>query len=263
MAVVTLLTDFGTQDEYVGLLKGAILSVDPHAVIVDLCHAIAPQDVRAAAWMLRASFAFFPAGSIHLAIVDPGVGTHREIVAARCQGHILLAPNNGLLWPVLEACSSVPLRRVENQSLFRNPVSRTFHGRDIFAPVAGHLSQGMPFQQVGAELMHERLEVLDPQGHPSVTADGVQGTVVAIDRFGNLITNIGVNDLAALRSEKVSIVLAHHRINGFAETYAGNPLSEPVAVIGSRNCLEIAVNCGSAAERLGIGKGAPVMVRRG
>ena len=260
MAIITLLTDFGVQDEYVGVLKGAILSADPLAVIVDLCHAVGPQDARQAAWLLRASYCFFPEGSIHMCVVDPGVGTDRKIIAAQCRGHLFLAPDNGLLRPVLDDCATPVIHQVENRSLFRHPVSRTFHGRDIFAPVAAHLSRGLPIRQLGRTLEVKALNILDVTGNPKVSGDSIQGTVVSIDRFGNLITNIAERDIAAFGSVSVVIRLQDHRIVGLSETYAGHAASEPIAIIGSRKCLEIAMNCDSAADRLNVSKGASVLV---
>ena len=134
MTVVTLLTDFGTQDEYVGVLKGVIISINPAVAIIDVTHGIAPQNVVAAAYALKAAYSFFPKGSTHVAVVDPGVGTQRDIVAVRCDGHIFLAPDNGLLAPILKEHSPEEARRVENENLFRLPVSRTFHGRVLRAP---------------------------------------------------------------------------------------------------------------------------------
>ena len=262
MAVITLLTDFGAQDEYAGVLKGAVLSVDPSAVIVDLSHGICPQAVDQAARMLAASYAFFPTGSIHVAVVDPGVGTSREIIAVRYHGHYFLAPNNGLLWPlVLESPSSAPVFQVENKTLFRHPVSRTFHGRDIFAPVAGHLSKGVPLDQLGRLLPVERVKKLEVQIPELTSGSEIRGLVVSVDRFGNLVTNIGASHLAGLKSGKLLIDLSGRQIEGVADSYADGKPSAPVALLGSRGCLEIAVYAGSAADLLNCGKGTPVAVR--
>ena len=262
MTPITLLTDFGTHDEYVGVLKGVILSVNPNATIIDLCHHIEPQDVASAARMLKASHTFFPRGSIHAAIIDPGVGSAREIIAARCGGQIFLAPNNGLLWPLLNNRTKVSIRQVENNSLFRHPVSPTFHGRDIIGPVAGHLSKGLDFDQLGRQIIFDELQMLHLPKPVRNSHGDLEGMVVSIDRFGNLITNIPVNDLEGLNPETTVIRLQDHRIQGISKTYANGSSTDPIAVIGSRNYLEIAINRGSAAEQLHIALNAPVAVSR-
>ena len=262
MAIVSLLTDFGHRDEYVGVLKGVLLGEDPNATIVDLCHRIDAQDTLAAAWMLRAAVPFFPDGTIHLVIVDPGVGTDRLIVAAKSQNHVLIAPDNGILMPVLKAWPPLDIRRVENDTWFRSPISGTFHGRDIFAPVAGRLSAGAPFDAVGSPVSLEALQPLQNDSALTVTHDEIRGVVVAIDRFGNLITNIDKSDLAHLSSASVVIQVGAHRLAGIAPNYAQVRHGQPVAVIGSRNCLEIAVNCGHAASTLGVGKLDVVRLRQ-
>ena len=160
MAIVTLLTDFGCCDEYVGVIKGVVLSIHPGASIVDISHDMDPQDVVGAAHVLRAAFSWFPQGTVHVAVVDPGVGTQRAILAARCDGHLFLAPDNGLLSPVLLSGSSVAVYAVENPALFRHPVSRTFHGRDIFAPVAARLAMGLPLTSVGPSIGADRIQSL-------------------------------------------------------------------------------------------------------
>lgn len=149
MSVITLLTDFGTQDEYAGVMKGVILSLHPAALIVDISHQIAPQDVMQAAYMLRSSWQYFPAGTVHVTVVDPGVGGKRDILAAQYKRHFFLAPDNGILSMLAEEGDFQSLIRVENSGYFRNSVSRTFHGRDIFAPVAAHLSMGVKPENFG------------------------------------------------------------------------------------------------------------------
>jgi S-adenosylmethionine hydrolase len=266
MAIVTLCTDFGTRDEYVGVLKGVILSVNPSATIVDLSHRIPPQDVVAAAYMLCASYIYFPEGSVHTAIVDPGVGTARAIVAARFQGHMFLAPDNGLL--PLMFCGAEPAEvvQVDNQDLFRQPVSRTFHGRDIFAPVAAHLAKGIELKAVGHAIAPSRLQRTDQDTPHFDPAVGIKGHIVGIDRFGNLITDIGLSLLDRLTSDvmngEIETQIGDHRILGLVNHYAEGSSGRPVVLIGSRGCLEIAVNCGNAAEALRATRGDGVCVKK-
>lgn len=266
MAIITLCTDFGTRDEYVGVLKGVILSVHPTATIVDLSHRIPPQDVVVAAYMLRASFVYFPEGSVHTAIIDPGVGTERAIVAARFQGHTFLAPDNGLLPLMCSGGAPTEVVQVDNQDLFRQPVSRTFHGRDIFAPIAAHLAKGTELKEVGHAIAPSRLQRAgydNPHFDPAV---GIKGRIVGIDRFGNLITDIGLSllDRLAFDTENGTIEtqIGEHRILGLVNHYAEGASGQPVVLIGSRGCLEIAVNCASAAETLRASRGDGVCVKK-
>jgi S-adenosylmethionine hydrolase len=266
MAIITLCTDFGTRDEYVGVLKGVILSVHPTATIVDLSHWIPPQDVVAAAYMLRTSFLYFPEDTVHIAIIDPGVGTAREIIAARYRRHLFMAPDNGLLPLMLNGDAPDELVQVDKRELFRRPVSQTFHGRDIFAPVAAHLAKGFELKAVGQTIAPSRLQRLDHDGPCFDTAVGIAGHVVGIDRFGNLITNIGLALLDRLELDdsdgSLETRIGRHRIVGLVNHYAEGVSGEAVALVGSRGCLEIAVNCGSAAETLRASRGDDVWVKR-
>ncbi len=261
MTIISLLTDFGTRDEYAGVLKGVIAGINPAAVIIDVTHGIAPQNVTAAAYALKASFPFFPQGTIHMAVVDPGVGTQRRIVAAQCMGHVFLAPDNGLLFPVIAAHSPHALYRVENENLFRQPVSRTFHGRDVFAPVAAHLSKGLPVKALGRPLDFSQLRPLAVQEPRKNISGELEGQVVGVDRFGNLITNISDKHLGAMGPGKLSIFIGDHAIERLTDSYAQGPPGVPLAIIGSRACLEIFVNGGHAAGFLNMGQGQVVHVK--
>jgi S-adenosylmethionine hydrolase len=266
MTIVTLLSDFGTRDEYVGVVKGVILTVAPQVTIVDIAHHIAPRDVPAAADMLAAAFPYFPSGSVHLAVVDPGVGSARRIVCAEAAGHRLLAPDNGLLTRVLAEHAVQRVHQVTNTRFFRVPVSPTFHGRDIFAPVAGHLAQGGDMAELGPALDPAGLQRLDlriPRWAPDRRR--IEGSVTAVDRFGNLITNITRRDLELLAGGAggpgaLRIRIGPHRLAGLAPCYAGVPPGHPLAVIGSRGRLEIAVNGGSAAAYFASATGKDVWV---
>jgi S-adenosylmethionine hydrolase len=261
MAVITLLTDFGLMDEYVGVLKGVIHGISPAAVIIDVTHGIAPQNVAAAAYTLKAAYSYFPGGTVHMAVVDPGVGTARDIVAVRCAGHLFLAPDNGLLAPILKEKSPDEGYRVENQDFFRHPVSATFHGRDVFAPVAARLSQGLPLKALGRPLNMDALQPLHVQ-EPRMNPDGVlEGEIVAVDRFGNLITNIDGKHLAKLGSGKLDILLGDRVVTAMSRTYAQGKTGEVIALFGSRNCLEIAVNGASASKTLNMTHGGVVRIK--
>jgi S-adenosylmethionine hydrolase len=261
MAIITLLTDFGLVDEYVGVVKGVIRSINPSADVIDVTHGIAPQNIVAASYTLKAAYGYFPKGSIHVTVVDPGVGTVRDVVAVRCAGHIFLAPDNGLLAPILDAHLPEEGYRVENENLFRHPVSSTFHGRDVFAPVAAHLSNGLPLKTVGSPLDFDKLQ-LSPARGPRVDSSGeLQGEIVGIDRFGNLITNLDSHYLSTLGTGKLDIFIRDRMITGVVRTYAQCGAGEVLAVVGSRNCLEIAVNGASASETLNSTHGDIVRVK--
>lgn len=263
MALVTLITDFGLEDEYVGLMKGAILTLDPQARIVDVTHAVTPGDVEQAAFMLAAAYPYFPAGSIHLVVVDPGVGTERRLLCLACEGRIFLAPDNGVLtFPLVRAEG---LWCIDDPAFRRDMVSATFHGRDILAPAAGHLSRGLPPHRLGPAAAPQsavRLDGLEPDTEPDGT---IRGRIVHIDRFGNLVTNIARHRLAADPADasagSVSVRIGGRTLSGIRETYGRVPVGEPLALFGSRGFLEIAVNRGSAREYFGCRRGDPVRVR--
>jgi S-adenosyl-L-methionine hydrolase (adenosine-forming) len=261
MSIVALLTDFGTADYYVAAMKGNILQVDPKATLVDVSHQIGSQDVFHAAFVLRQVLPFYPPKTIFVAVVDPGVGTSRRILAARYNDRIVLAPDNGLLTLVHRDADLQEIRTVENRRLFASTLSATFHGRDIFAPVAGHLSKGVSLDQLGP--VADRIEILDlakPLRHP----DGsLSGEVSIIDHFGNLITNISVIDLSAARAgnRHFEVSFKDRPIGPLRVTYADVPRGEPLAILGSSHMLEIAVNQGSAAELLNACRGDPVHLR--
>lgn len=260
MAIVTLLTDFGVQDEYVGVLKGVILGINASANIVDICHGIEAQDIVGAAHALTSAYPYFPGGTVHAAIVDPGVGTDRGIIAAQADGHRFIAPDNGLLAPILAASGALVIHRVENEALFRHPVSRTFHGRDIIAPVAAHLSTGRPLEDLGPVVGFEDINILADAGVKRIAPNAVEGRIITVDRFGNLITNIRVQDLAGPDRTQITLSVGEVTVSGLRTAYAQGSPGEPMALVGSRNTIEIAVREGSAARLLGLTKGATVHV---
>lgn len=263
--MITLLTDFGTSDPYVGIMKGAILSVDPSAVIVDLTHDIAPQDIAGAADCIDSAYPYFPTGSIHLVVVDPGVGSHRAIIAVSAGGHVFLAPDNGVLSRILSSGQPKTITLVENDKYFRQPVSQTFHGRDIFAPVAGHLNKGLPVGCLGPEITADKLIRLDlPKPRVSENRD-IAGQVIRIDRFGNLITNIDhqliQETFDTVDTRDLNISIGGHHISGLSASYQEAAARSLLALVGSTGFMEIAVNGGSASEFCGAGQGTMVSIR--
>ena len=265
MAVISLMTDFGTQDEYVGVMKGVILAAAPEVGIVDLCHRIAPQDVAQGAFMIAAAFRYFPAQSLHVLVVDPGVGGKRRILYAEAGEHRFLCPDNGLLTMVAHDTGLTGVRQVGNRALFAPHVSRTFHGRDVFAPVAAFLARGGDPGELGAETAPEGIVRL-ADWVPQIEADGrITGRIVAVDRFGNLITNIGAEFLGDLLRDAPHLTLqvdlgqqlTTHLRGAYEEASPGAVL----AIIGSRATLEIAINRGRACDRFGVGPGDRISVR--
>src|SRR6185436_7331033 len=255
--IVALLTDYGLQDPYAGLLKGALLSVNPAARIVDLTHEVPPQDIREGSRILAAAVPYFPAGTIFVAVVDPGVGTPRAIVGVETGRHLFLAPDNGLLGFLRRDARRIV--RIEESRYFLKPVSQTFHGRDILAPVAGRLSRGADLARFGPAV--KKLETLDETA-PSVAPDGaLRGEVVSIDRFGNLITNIPGEMLPD--APRVRITVGRRVVRSLSRSYADVRKGNLLALVGSTGHLEISVNQGSARAAAGIRRGDRVLVTRG
>jgi S-adenosylmethionine hydrolase len=264
MSVITLLTDFGTNDEYVGLMKGVILSINPSATIVDVTHGINRQDVVQAAYTIYSGYRYFPAGTVHLIVVDPGVGTQRRLLALKVENHIFIAPDNGVLSLLLRDRNVSSLNQIANPKYFGDSVSRTFHGRDIIAPVGAHIANGLDLSVLGPEIDVSNAVCLDKLDARCTKRGELKGEVVAIDHFGNLITNIKSEQLTkCLRAgshARVQIRLGSHLIGGLVETYANMPAQTPAALIGSRGYLEIAINKDNAAQRLNAQKGDDVWV---
>ncbi|HSW45663.1 MAG TPA: SAM-dependent chlorinase/fluorinase [Phycisphaerae bacterium] len=261
MSVVALMTDFGTRDHYVAAMKGVILQINPKAVLVDITHEIEPHQVADAAFVLRQVFPCYPENTVFVAVVDPTVGTGRRILTARYSGRYVVAPDNGILTFVHRDAELQEIRVVDNRMLMASTISNTFHGRDIMAPVAGHLSKGLPMDRFGP--VADRIEALKIP-RPAYGQDGaVDGQVLYIDRFGNLITNISALDLAAGRSNTSThhVLFGSRPIGPVRDTYADVPSGELLALVGSTQMLEIAANSGSAAAILDAHRGDPVRVR--
>ena len=264
MPLITLLTDFGLQDEYVGVMKGVIAGIHGQARIVDISHHIEPQNVMHGAFILAAAHAFFPPGTIHVAVVDPGVGSGRRILAVEAGGHHFLAPDNGLLERVLAEKSDVKAVAIENQDFFLHPVSQTFHGRDIFAPVAAHLSRGTPMDKLGPAIAHGSMVAGVVPSCQFVSESRIDGVVVAVDRFGNLLTSIEASFLETLQGRfpgaMIHVQVSSVNILGLASAYQKANKGALLAIVGSRGLLEISVNLGSAHKALGVGQNEAVRV---
>jgi len=254
--IVTLLTDFGTADYFSGALKGAVLAANPKALVVDITHEVPPYDVEAGAFTLRAAFETFPEGTVHVAVVDPGVGSPRRAIAVTGGGHAFVGPDNGIFGHVYERVQPFRVFHLTNEKYFRREVSPTFHGRDLFAPVAGALSRGLHAEELGPEVSDfVRLPAASPERSPDGT---LVGAIIHVDRFGNCVTNITP---AELSDEAIAcgarLVLAGREVRHFRRFFAeaGESLGEPFAVWGSAGLLEVAVFRDSAARVLGVGRG--------
>jgi S-adenosylmethionine hydrolase len=253
--IVTLLTDFGQRDAYAGIMKGAVLSICPRAQLIDLTHDVPPQAVPIGALALRSAVPYFPDGTVHVAVVDPGVGSTRAAVVVATARAYLVGPDNGLLVPAAAQLGIEAVYRLERAEYFRQPVSATFHGRDVFAPVAAHLANGVAPDAFGPPL--PALVPL-PLPEPACAAGVVRGVVVYVDRFGNLVSNIPAAALAAFHASGVSVTIAAMTLSPIAPSYAAVAPGAPLALIGSWDTVEIAVRDGNAAEHFGVGIGAPV-----
>lgn len=258
--IVALLTDFGTRDAYVGAMKGVILSICPEVAVVDLTHDIAPHDIRGGARTLAACHPYYPPGTIFVAVVDPGVGSSRRAIAADTGDSRLLGPDNGVLSAVLDVHRPKKIVELTDRKYQRPTVSKTFEGRDRFAPVAAHLAKGVAITLLGRGVPdYERLV----WAQPVVGAEGIDGEVEHVDRFGNLVTNVpraAVERL--LRDGAIDIQLGAHAVPRLVATYADAPSGEACALFGSTDHLEVAVNGASAANRLAAGPGTAVTLRR-
>lgn len=256
--IVTLLSDFGTRDHYTAAMKGSILSIAPGTTLVDVTHQVPPQNVEAAAYLLEQYWNDFPEGTIHLCVVDPDVGGARNPVAAAKDGRIYVGPDNGIITNLLHKDHRWKARILDNEKFHRQPVSSTFHGRDIFAPVAGHLARGAGFEELGTPV--KELVLLDTK--PVIMGTSiVQGKIIYIDSFGNLITNIRREHLqwGQLDPAKCGLKAAGQMIGNYVRHYAQSR-GEPCFLFGSGGYLEIAVRNGSAAEELALGAGTDITV---
>jgi len=259
--IITLLTDFGLRDHYAASMKGIMLSLNPNLTFVDISHTIPPQDISSAAFVLGQAYPCFQAGTIHLAIVDPGVGTARKAIIVAAAAQVFVGPDNGIFTWIFEREESFTAYEITADHYFRKPISSTFHGRDIFAPVAGWISRDVPLQQMGPECPNPvRLKI------PTLTRvrDAlIQATVLAVDGFGNLITNLKPEDLpvyAAPGTRSCKMLVSQREITSFRKTFGEGAGGEIFVVPGSSGFLEIVMRNGSAAASLNAAAGALVGV---
>ncbi|MFN3466292.1 MAG: S-adenosyl-l-methionine hydroxide adenosyltransferase family protein, partial [Candidatus Brocadiales bacterium] len=253
-----LLTDFGLEDPYVGEMKAVIYGINPKVQVIDISHHVPPQDVQEGAFVLYTSYKYFPKDTIFLTVVDPGVGTRRRIVCLRTGRYTFLAPDNGLLSLVLSKEKPLLTVEVTNTSYFLPEVSTTFHGRDIFAPVAAHLSRGLNLARLGRRI--DDLHIFSFPG-PIVADKGrLEGEIIHIDRFGNLITNVEHEWAEILTRSLSSIAIKDKKIFRISRTYQEGQAGELLALFGSSGRLEISVNMGNAREVTGCTRGDKVVV---
>jgi len=249
MGIIALTTDFGERDPYVGMMKGVILSINPRARIVDITHGISAGSILEGSTIIKEAYRYFPPGTIHVGVIDPGVGGERRPIAVASKNHFFVGPDNGLFWPVIAEDRLADVIHLTEKRYWMDAVSSTFHGRDIFAPVAAHLSKG-----IDLFLMGEKIDDPVALAYPLVSReqDRLVGDVIRVDYFGNLITNITTEDLSGfLSSEGLSVAIGGLVLKGIHTTYTDVSEGEPLALIGSSNVLEIAVNRGSARADLG------------
>jgi S-adenosylmethionine hydrolase len=256
--IITLMTDFGTSDHYVGVMKGVILNINLQAQIVDITHTIPPQDIHGAALLIDAAYRYFPAGTIHLIVVDPGVGSHRRAIICQTKTACFICPDNGILTHILHNEEHIRTVSVENSVYFLPQISNTFHGRDIFAPVAAHLSRGVPIDKLGSPLIDP---VRLPIPEPKVTNEVIVGHIIWIDAFGNLVTNISREIFESLAGRNSAVIHAGiAKIERLNHSYTEAEIGEPLAIIGSSNRLEISINQGNATQVLGLKRGDAVTI---
>ena len=262
--IITLTTDFGTSDTYVGVMKGVILSINPNAQIVDLTHAIPPQDIYEAAFSIEAARSYFPQGTIHVIVVDPGVGSDRQAIVSHIDTAFFVCPDNGVLSYLLhsvenEGAHAINAVAIQNRAYCLPEVSNTFHGRDIFAPVAAHLSLGVSLEDIGPPV---QTLIQLPIQVPERSDNTLTGHIVKIDRFGNAITTISETAIAGLEGASYEIRIGSTRLNRLNSAYADSDVGKPLAIIGSYGLLEIAVNGGSAEKQLGLKRGEAVIIQK-
>lgn len=261
--IITLTTDFGTSDAYVGVMKGVILGINPNVQIVDITHGVPPQDIHEAAFLIHSAYRYFPEGTIHTVVVDPGVGSDRGAIVCQTERASFVCPDNGILTYLLseienEEGQSGDVVAIQNRDYFLPEVSNTFHGRDIFAPVAAHLSVGVPLADIGPPV--EGLVRL-PIQIPQIFGNTLTGQIVKIDKFGNAITNIP-EDALPTSAATYEIQIGQMCLTRINRAYAESEVGEVLAIVGSFRMLEIAINGGSAADRFGLKRGDAVIVRR-
>ncbi|MEM3577244.1 MAG: SAM-dependent chlorinase/fluorinase [Candidatus Bathyarchaeia archaeon] len=255
--IITLTTDFGLKDPYVAEMKAVILDICPNAQIVDITHQIEKFNIRMGAYVLTCAAPYFPKGTIHVAVVDPGVGTRRRPLLIEAVKDFFIGPDNGVLALATKAQGIKRAYEILNRKFLLPRISRTFHGRDIFAPAAAHIANGAPPSEFGPEVG----EIIVPEFAKLVKRrDSIVGEVLHVDSFGNIITNFGEKELKLMRvDDTVNVKLKNKRLKlKLCKAYAEAPLKQPLAIIGSHNFLEISINQGSAAEKFKVKTGDKV-----
>ena len=257
--LITLTTDYGTSDVFVAVMKGVILSINPEANILDITHEVLPHDILDGALAIGNAYRYFPPKTVHVVVVDPGVGTERRPILVAADQHYLIAPDNGVLSSVYDQSESLHVWNLISEHYFRQPLSKTFHGRDIFAPVAAWLTKSWQTSSFGEPITDFVRFTM-----PKVKVEGAsaKGVVLRADHFGNLITNITPENVPGLLTANgnLSITVGQAKITKMVQTFAEGVAGEPVALIGSSGYLEISVNRGNAAKTVGVGRGAEVVV---
>lgn len=256
MPVITLLTDFGDKDNFVGVMKGVIATIAPKVDIIDVCHHIPAQDVSAGAFCLKTAYAYFPKGTIHVVVIDPGVGSKRQPLLVKTKDYYFIGPDNGVLSLALDELRVVDIVRLNNATFHLPCVSNTFHGRDIFCAVAAHIANGTPYRKCGTRVKYYKKIVLPK---PHITPSSIYAQIIYIDRFGNLITNISHDDSKKLVRPRITI--RKRVVRGIEKSYAHTPAGEALAIWGSSGFLEIAVNKGNAQKQLKAKIGDKVVVK--
>jgi S-adenosylmethionine hydrolase len=252
--IITLTTDFGLSDHFVGAMKGVILAINPHVELIDISHQITPFEIPEAGFLLSQAYRYFPKKTVHLVVIDPGVGTSRRPILVQAAGQYFVAPDNGVL-SMIYSREKHKVRHVTAEKFFLKPVSQTFHGRDIFAPVAAHLAAGAPPARFGKLISdYLRLQFEKP------TRIGKRiwmGAVLKIDRFGNLITNFHISEFPTVQTRPFVMAIGAQRLTHLARSYAEGNIGDVFVIAGSSGYLEIASNQASAAKILGCAVGAP------
>lgn len=255
--IITLTTDYGTNDHLVGTLKGVILKINPDVTIVDITHHVAPYDLLDGALAIGAAYPYFPARTIHVVVVDPGVGTERRPLLVTSENQYFVAPDNGVLSLIYERDPNVVVRHANVEHYYLQPLSKTFHGRDVFAPVAAWLAKSGQTASMG-DVIDDYKKFAMPR--PKATDAVLKGSVLRVDSFGNLVTNFRPEDLSEeeRKNGKVEMKVGTHDVSRLVDTFALGAAGEPIAYVGSSGYLEIAVNKGNASRTLGLGRGAAV-----
>jgi S-adenosylmethionine hydrolase len=255
--VIALTTDFGHSDHFVGTVKGVILGIAPRVHLVDSSHEIPPFDLGEGAFTIAQAYRYFPRGTVHVVVVDPGVGTERRPILVEAAGQYFIAPDNGVL-SMIYAREKHKVREITARKYFLSQVSRTFHGRDVFAPCAAHVARGVPAARFG-KLIHDyaHLALATPQ---QVARRNWSGTILKIDRFGNLITNLHFDDFSWVADRPFELSVGLEKVRRFTHSFADGGPGELLVVVGSSGYLEVVANQASAAKMLGCGTGSPVEI---